>query len=241
MPKDDYEKLTILVDMDDTIENLLVHWIGWLNETHGTSVDAEEIRSWNIQEAFPSLTTEQVYEPLLRDEFWLRVTPKPDAQDYLQTLADDGHEIYITTSSNYKTIPVKMEHVLFKYFPWLDWDHVIIASKKQMIRGDVMVDDGPHNLEGGKYYKILMDAPHNRDYRGPDNGWSPVIPASDGALFNTLCDGTSYGKMIRAGNWSEVYSVITHLAQSLYEIDEEFKKSADLFAKALEEKSYIKE
>lgn len=241
MPKDDYEKLTILVDMDDTIENLLVHWIGWLNETHGTSVDAEEIRSWNIQEAFPSLTTEQVYEPLLRDEFWLRVTPKPDAQDYLQTLADDGHEIYITTSSNYKTIPVKMEQVLFKYFPWLDWDHVIIASRKQMIRGDVMVDDGPHNLEGGRYYKILMDAPHNRDYRGPNNGWSPVIPASDGARFNTLCDGTSYGKMIRAANWSEVYSVITHLAQSLYEIDEEFKKSADLFVKALEEKSYIKE
>ena len=60
MPKDDYKKLTILVDMDDTIENLLVHWIGWLNETYGTSVNAEEIRSWNINEAFPELRPEEV-------------------------------------------------------------------------------------------------------------------------------------------------------------------------------------
>lgn len=220
MPKDDYKKLTILVDMDDTIENLLVHWIDWLNETHGASVDAEEIRSWNIQEAFPSLTAEQVYEPLLLDEFWLRVTPKPDAQDYLQTLADDGHEIYITTSSNYKTIPVKMEQVLFKYFPWLDWDHVIIASRKQMIRGDVMVDDGPHNLEGGKYYKILMDAPHNRDYIPPDNTLFPfhIEEAKNGARFRPLIDATKINNMIRARNWQEVYAVITHLAVDLYKI-----------------------
>ena len=226
MPKDDYEKLTILVDMDDTIENLLVHWIGWLNETHGTSVDAEEIRSWNIQEAFPSLTTEQVYEPLLQDEFWLRVTPKPDAQDYLQTLADDGHEIYITTSSNYKTIPVKMEQVLFKYFPWLDWDHVIIASKKQMICGDVMVDDGPHNLEGGRYYKILMDAPHNRDYVPPDNTLFPshIEEAKNGARFRPLIDATKVNNMIRARNWQEVYAVITHLAVDLYQIHTSYIK-----------------
>ena len=220
MPKDDYKKLTILVDMDDTIENLLVHWIDWLNEAYGTSVDAEEIRSWNIQEAFPSLTTEQVYEPLLQDEFWLRVTPKPDAQDYLQTLADDGHEIYITTSSNYKTIPVKMEQVLFKYFPWLNWDHVIIASRKQMIRGDVMVDDGPHNLEDGRYYKILMDAPHNRDYVPLGNALFPshIEEAKNGARFWPLFDATEVNNMIRARNWQEVYAVITHLAVDLYHI-----------------------
>lgn len=226
MPKDDYKKLTILVDMDDTIENLLVHWIDWLNEAYGTSVDAEEIRSWNIQEAFPDLTAEQVYEPLLLDEFWFRVTPKPDAQEYLQTLADDGHEIYITTSSNYKTIPVKMEHVLFKYFPWLDWDHVIIASRKQMIRGDVMVDDGPHNLEGGRYYKILMDAPHNRDYTPPDD---PIFPkriseAKCGARFLPLFDATEANNMIRARNWQEVYAVITHLAVDLYQIHTSYIK-----------------
>ena len=220
MPKCDYKKLTILVDMDDTIENLLVHWIDWLNEAYGTSVDAEEIRSWNIQEAFPDLTAEQVYEPLLQDEFWLRVTPKPDAQDYLQTLADDGHEIYITTSSNYKTIPVKMEHVLFKFFPWLDWDHVIIASRKQMIRGDVMVDDGPHNLEGGRYCKILMDAPHNRDYVPPSSTIFPshIEEAKNGARFCPLFDATAANNMIRARNWQEVYAVITHLAVDLYKI-----------------------
>ena len=35
----------------------------------------------------------------------------------------------------------KMDDLLFKYFPFLDWDHVIVTSKKQMIRGDVLIDD----------------------------------------------------------------------------------------------------
>ena len=31
-----------------------------------------------------------------------------------------------------------------------------------MIDGDVIIDDAPHNLVGGNYRKILMDAPHNK-------------------------------------------------------------------------------
>ena len=33
----------------------------------------------------------------------------------------------------------------------LTWDQVIVTSRKQLIRGDVLIDDGIHNLEGGQY------------------------------------------------------------------------------------------
>lgn len=211
------KKLTILVDMDDTIENLLVHWVAMLNELYGTSVDVENVRSWFLQEAFPELTQEQVYAPLKTDELWLRVTPKPDAQEYLKRLRDDGHEIFITTSSAYQTVPVKMERVLFRYFPGITWSQVILASTKQMIRGDVMVDDGPHNLEYGAYYKILMDAPHNRNYTPQAYGvCRPRIElASDGAKFLPGFDYTRLGNIIRTKNWAEVYRVITDLSHDL--------------------------
>ena len=35
--------LTILVDMDDTIEHLLKAWVEYLNERHGTTVKHEDI------------------------------------------------------------------------------------------------------------------------------------------------------------------------------------------------------
>lgn len=33
-----------------------------------------------------------------------------------------------------------------------------------MINGDVLVDDAPHNLVGGRYKKILFDKPWNRSF-----------------------------------------------------------------------------
>lgn len=58
-----------------------------------------------------------------------------------------------------------MDNVLFRYFPMFTWDDVIITAHKQLINGDVLVDDGVHNLVGGSYEKLLMDAPHNRKFR----------------------------------------------------------------------------
>ena len=183
------KKLTILVDMDDTIECLLKEWVAWLNARHGLDVKLDDVRCWNLAKAFPELTEEQVYDPLYYHELWMRVKPMPDAQEVLKRLQDEGHEIYITTSSNYSTLPTKITQVLFRYFPYITWDHVIVATKKQMIRGDVMVDDGPHNLEGGEYVKLLMNAPHNRDYDEKAQG------------------------MTRVFNWEEIYEAIRAVAE----------------------------
>lgn len=184
------KKLTILVDMDDTIENLLDEWVHTLNEKHGRYVLLNDICSWDLREAFPGLSDEQIYEPLFMDSLWRRVRPKWDAIEYLKKLIDDGHEVFITTSSNFKTIGVKTEAILGRYFPFIRMDHVIVCSRKQMIRGDVMVDDGVHNLEGGDYIKVLMTAPHNRNYDAEANGMHRV---NDWREAYALITGVSYG------------------------------------------------
>ena len=79
----------------------------------------------------------------------------------------------------------KMNGLLFRYFPFLTWDRVIVTGRKQMIRCDVLIDDGVHNLEGGDYKKILFTAPHNRQYDAEANGmvradtWEDVIRIID--------------------------------------------------------------
>ena len=65
---------------------------------------------------------------------------------------------------------------------------MIITGRKQMIRGDVLIDDGIHNLEGGEYRKILFTAPYNRDYNAEANG------------------------MIRVNTWEEAVRVIDSMA-----------------------------
>lgn len=154
--------LTILVDMDDTIENLLDAWLKSLNNKYGTSYIKEDIKNWNIASYFPMATENDVFAPLLSNDFWPTVTPKEDAQIVLRQLIEDGHSVYIVTASAYQTLSSKMENLLFKHFPFLTWNNVIITKAKQMIKGDILIDDGPHNLIDGDYRGILMDMPHNR-------------------------------------------------------------------------------
>lgn len=183
------KSLIVLVDMDDTIENLLQAWVNYLNEHHGTAVKKDDVTEWDVSSFFPSIPKEQVYEPLCDDDFWKTVRPFENAAEYLQKLRDDGHEVFIVTASDYRAICSKMENVLFKYFSMFTWNDVITTAHKQLVRGDVLIDDGVHNLVGGSYKKLLMDAPHNRRFDAEANG------------------------MTRVMDWSEAYIKICELAQ----------------------------
>ena len=62
---------------------------------------------------------------------------------------------------------------------------LIDGSGAAPVRGDVLIDDGIHNLEGGNYRTILFTAPHNRFYDAEANGmirvhtWEEVVRIID--------------------------------------------------------------
>ncbi len=182
--------MTILVDMDDTIEQLLQAWVEGVNREYRCNVKYEDVAEWDVSAAFPGLTREQVYAIPMRQGFWKTVKPFPGAADALRRLVDAGHELLIVTATQFESVPEKINGFLFEHFPFLRPDQVIITSKKQRIRGDILIDDGVHNLEGGDYIKILMTAPHNQNYNAEANG------------------------MIRVHCWTEIEEVIASVAAS---------------------------
>ena len=150
------KKLTILVDMDDVLENLVECWVDELNKKCGSSLCEEDITDWRIAKFFPSLTNEDLFSPLNTAEFWGKIAPMQNAQDILKKLIDDGHTIRIVTASHYATVPAKIKRLLEMY-PYLKWEDVIVASDKSLIFGD--------NLEVTSCgLAVLFDRPHNRSY-----------------------------------------------------------------------------
>ena len=185
------KKLTVLIDADDTIENLCEAWVKYLNEKHNTSVLLTDIKEWDMTKAFPTLSKDEVFEPLFNEELWKRVTPLPGAVENIKKLIDDGHKIVIVTSSHPYTVSLKWRYVFERYFPFISTHDVIFASQKQLIKGDVMVDDAPHNLVGGDYLKLLFDAPHNQSF------------------------DTESHLVTRVRNWDEVYFSINYIANNI--------------------------
>lgn len=175
---------TILIDIDDTIENLCETWVDWLNRQYGTSVKYNEVTEWDISKFFPTLTKEQVYEPLNNPILWDYVKPKPGAVKYVKKLIDDGYNVYLCTATNYRNVKLKFEKVIQKYFPYISWNQVIITSCKQLINADLLIDDAVRNLKDGNYAKILFSAPHNLNYDATKNN------------------------MYRVNNWEDVYTRI---------------------------------
>lgn len=48
----------LLIDADDTIEDLLSAWLKSLNDKYGTNVCNDEITDWDVSKFFPTLTKE---------------------------------------------------------------------------------------------------------------------------------------------------------------------------------------
>lgn len=188
--------MIILVDMDDTIENLGLAWVDYLNRKYDKNVFWNDIRNWDMQIAYPSLTNEQIYSALTDEDLWDSVTAKEDAIHYLKKLIDEGNEVFIVTSAWHKTVLPKIEKCFLKYFSFIDFDHIIITSAKYLIKGDILIDDNPQNFIGGDYFGILFTAPHNLDY-----------------------DDAS-AELIRVDNWKSAYLVIKSYQDALSTIGE---------------------
>ena len=181
------KKLTVLVDADDTINELLETWVDYLNQKYGRTVRVDEINQWDMHIFFPGLSDHDLYSVLNEEEFWKMVKPKDGAEKYLKKLMEDGHDVYIVTSAHPRSVAPKVDHMILRCFPFLSWEQIIVTTKKQLIKGDVLVDDAIHNLLGGDYLPILMSAYHNR---GDD------VPC-----------------IARVDNWEQAYRLIRILAK----------------------------
>lgn len=153
--------MKILVDCDDTIWNLLDVWVDILNKRYGKTVKSTDVINWDMSLTYPDLEKYQIYEPLCEEELWKSIKPKFDAIKYIAELCKEGHEIFFVTTTDYRNIQYKIK-LLETYFPDVPIENVIITYHKDMIIGDILIDDYINNFKN-RDSGILFTAPYNKD------------------------------------------------------------------------------
>ena len=181
--------LVVLIDLDDVMCEFVDGLCRWLHSKHNTNVLATDIKGWNLKQYFPTLSEDDIWEPTHTREFWDTVNVKEGAVKYIKALIDDGHQVYICTATDYRAIKPKFDLVIKKYFPYITWSQIIVTKNKSMINGDVLIDDGIHNLESTKFKKILMSAPHNEYYNAEINGMTRVRTWKE--AYDAVCEYAS--------------------------------------------------
>ena len=157
-------KIKIAFDLDDILIDLIPAWLNYLNVKYGTNKKPEDITGWSISEYFKDdiknglLNKEDLYKPLVNDNFWRHIKPIEGMKDILKTLKETNiFDIYIATASNYHTIKSKLDNCVMKYYgDIIDEDHIILLKNKSMLNANILVDDYFGNID-----KFLKSNPNS--------------------------------------------------------------------------------
>lgn len=183
--------MRILIDLDDTLVNMMGKAIYYYNNRYKTAIKLENLTEWE-------LANRTRWEDIWRIPGFFADLPWMDdmAQEVLRQLKDDGHELVIVSA-----VPT-WESCKDKYawchtnlrIPGIirSMDQVVLTRGKQYIEGDCMVDDKPANLDGRRH-PIVFDRPWNRKFAVPRaTTWREVYRHVQSAQWADLAPRTSF-------------------------------------------------
>jgi 5'-nucleotidase len=143
------KKLTVLVDMDSITVDCLGPWVAAYNEKirapTSPILKVEDITNWDMHTLVPEKF--KIYDIISEPGFFRHLPPLPGALEGIKALIDAGHDAFLLTAAS-GNAPSDKAHWVLDTAPFLK-DRMIIThgkTPKGLIRGDVIIDDGPHNL-----------------------------------------------------------------------------------------------
>ena len=191
-------KLILGFDLDGVVVDSPQKVVSYVNERLGLGLTMDDFTTYSMEDALPDQYKWIISAAFKDPEMWRTVTLIDGAYETLKRLYEEGYEIWFVTSSLPSNLRKKINHLarnldfLPKDYVWL---HTINTQNKQMIRLNVLTDDGLFNLTGDRSYtSICFDMPYNQT-----DDW--LIP-----------------DFYRAYSWRDVYGYIKALEKKVTEL-----------------------
>lgn len=158
------ESLIIKCDIDNVLNNLVVCMFDMYNERNGTNLTYDDCVEYDFS-CFSSDIYADLYKMFDEKEMWDRCKPVKNSAAYLKKINDE-FDLLVVTATNTNNFQWKVEWMK-KYFPFLKEDQIWRDDGKhrRLIWSDFSIDDYAENLKGDYGYKILIDAPWNKNER----------------------------------------------------------------------------
>lgn len=158
-------KLRIFLDADEVLVDFITPLLEKYNHTYSTSFKIEDVLDWDLNKIALEGTNFDIF--IDEEDFFSNLKPYPDSFDILKKLIEDGHDVFIATAGKEETYKGKM-NCFKKYFPFMDPSQIVLIKRKDILYGDILLDDAPHNISTTICKNpIIMDKPWNRHLKGP--------------------------------------------------------------------------
>jgi len=154
----------LYIDVDDTSVDLLSEWLRLYNNDYEDSITPANILSWDVHTYVRPECGIKIYKYLKNIHLYDNILPIKNSIECINQLREDGHRIIFATASHrsramsYRKFD-RMEELGFRP----EFKSYIELQDKSLLCGDVLLDDGIHNLENFEGHKFLFHQAHNKD------------------------------------------------------------------------------
>jgi len=156
-------KVVIACDMDGVLVDNNPRFIDIINATFQTRYTTEDIKSF-AYDGFP----DHIKSMLLGfwNMGWIYDDAKPEigAMTCIEMMRSHGHRVIVASTPLEGHVRQKLEWLRLHNFPKED---VVLIHDKHLLQADILIDDGPHNMDAWLEMSrplIAFVQPYNRDH-----------------------------------------------------------------------------
>lgn len=167
----------LLIDMDGVLADIYGQLIKYEQNDLGLTQSLEDLKGKLEKEAFKNHDNY-----VNSSNFFYSAIPIADSIETVRKL-NNVYQVYIVSSAMQFPLSLKEKsNWLTKHFPFLSWKQIVFCGTKEIVYGDIMIDDHFKNLDTFKGQTILFTQPHNID--------------------------KSVNKHIRVNSWKEIETIL---------------------------------
>lgn len=154
----------ILVDMDDTVASMLKGLCAEANLYFDLSLQPEDFVNWDFYKCpavVDVITPKKLWSVAAKEGFYQRLLPIPNAVEMLHYMAKTYEIVFVSSplpDSPTCVFDKEAWLVAYMHFPY----KTIFTRYKYMVQGDLLIDDGGHNVEEWDGPALIKDSPHNQ-------------------------------------------------------------------------------
>lgn len=154
--------MKIALDFDNTLFATLEKVLEIYNRCHNSNLKLSQITEYDLHDNFQEDIADELIELFVEKSIYSSLLPYKGAIKAVKTLAEQGCEIYVVTSSDVRNMEWK-EKLLQEHFPFIPKNNLIRIHNKMLLNVDVMIEDNLDNLKSTFADRICFDQPWNQD------------------------------------------------------------------------------
>ena len=155
-----------LVDCDGPLADLCHLWYKRHNQTCRICTEPltpEKVVSWDTHKYVAC--GKHIYSYLETDmTIWRYARTIPGAKRILRRMSEYVRPVVVTTVTAGPQARLYRVEWIRRHFPFINPLDIVITKEKTCVRGDIILDDAPHNLVNHTAERLVLDYPWNRDF-----------------------------------------------------------------------------